>query len=176
MWESLVDVALVMTKISMSAVAGSGTILGEMMQETVGHGWLTAQQFVSAYALSQLAPGPAALVVVPIGYRAGGVLGAIVALLAFSIPTALVTSATVSAWGRVRAAPWAQTGRTALMPVAVGLVLAAAVTFARNSISDVPGAIIAATAFMLIWRMRASAAAVVFGGIAVGAALGLLFS
>ena len=174
MWHILLDLALVMSKLSLSALAGSGTIVGELGRETVAHGWMTSQQFTAAYALSQLAPGPGTLVVIPIGYRAAGLPGALVALLAFVGPTSLLAAASVTVWGRLRGAAWAQTSRTALMPVAVGLILGGAFSLARSTLTGAPGLVIAVAAFLAIWRTRVPAAAVVVGGIALGLAVGAM--
>ena len=175
MWQTLLDLALVMGRLSFSALAGSGTIVGELGRETVAHGWMTAQQFTAAYALSQLAPGPGStMVVIPIGYQAAGVPGALVALLAFCAPTALIAAGAMTVWGRLRGAAWAKSGRTALMPVAVGLIFAAVFTLARTSLTGIGGVAIGLAAFLLIWRTRIPAVAVVFGGIALGVITGNL--
>jgi chromate transporter len=64
----------------------------EMQRQVVGiQGWLTAGQFVDGYALSQVTPGPAMLVTGFIGYRVSGLLGALVAMAAMFLPTALLT-------------------------------------------------------------------------------------
>ena len=172
MGQTLIDLALAMLRLSLSALAGTGTIVGELGRETVSHGWMTAEQFTAVYAVSQLAPGPATLVAIPIGYKAAGLLGAVVALLAFSGPTALITAAAMTVWDRLRGAAWAQAGRTALMPVAVGLILAATFTLARSSLTGMPGVLIGVAAFATISRTRVSAGLVVLGGMALGSAAG----
>src|SRR5581483_11697611 len=168
MWHTLLDLALVMSKLSLTALAGSGTIVGELGRETVAHGWMTSQQFTAAYALSQLAPGPGSLVVIPIGYQAAGLPGALVALAAFICPTALIAAGAVAAWGRLRGAPWAQTGRTALMPVAIVLILGSVYTLARTSLNCPAVVVIGLVAFLVIWRTRVPTVAVVLGGIVLG--------
>ena len=175
MLHTLLDLVLVMSKLSLSALAGSGTIVGELGRETVAHGWMTAQQFTAAYALSQLGPGPGgAMVVIPIGYQAAGVLGATVALLAFCGPTALIAAAAARVWGRLRGAHWAQTGRTALMPVAAGLILASVFTLARSSLTGASGLLIGVAAFAVMWRTRVPMVAVVFGGMLLGLVSGMV--
>ena len=170
--QTLIDLTLMMAKLGLSALAGTGTIIGEMDRETVAHGWMTAQQFTAAYALSQLAPGPGGtMVAIPIGYHAAGVLGAFAALLGFCGPTAVIAAAAMATWGRLRSTPWAGAGRTALMPVAVGLVLAAVFALARSTVTGVGGVAIGAAAFVLIWRTRVPTFAVVLGGIGMGLAL-----
>lgn len=173
MMQTLVDLALVMAKLSVSSLAGSGSIVGELGKESVAHGWMTAQQFTAAYALSQLAPGPGGtMVVIPIGYQAAGLPGALVALLAFCAPTAFIAAGAMSIWGRLRAAPWAKTGRTALMPVATGLILGAVFTLARASLTSFSGLLIGIAGFVLIWRNRLPTVAVVLGGMLLGLASG----
>jgi|SRR5690348_14463763 chromate transporter len=174
MWRTLLDLALVMSKLGLSSLAGSGTIVGELGREAAAHGWMTTQQFAVAYALSQLAPGPGTLVVLPIGYQAAGILGALVALVAFVGPTSLLAAGAVTVWARLRGAPWAQMGRTALMPVAAGLIFGGVFTLARASLTGLPGLVIGLAAFVVIWRARVPTVAVVCGGMALGIAGGAL--
>jgi Chromate transporter len=53
--------------------------------------WLTFLQLVHLYSVGQMAPGPNMMMTVSIGEWAAGILGAIVAVIAFFGPTSLLT-------------------------------------------------------------------------------------
>ena len=172
--KTLVDLALMLVKLSLLALGSSVTVLGQMETEVVAHGWMTADQFTAAFALSQVTPGPGTLVVIPIGYQAAGFAGAVVALLAFFGPTALLAAGATIIWNRLRESRWAQAVRIAVTPVATGLILASVYTLGRSTIHQWPMLAIGLASFALTWRTKLPVAGVVLGGLAVGAAIGLL--
>jgi chromate transporter len=72
---TVVEVFLVFAKLGLLSVGGGTSMLAEMQREAVGRGWLTQSQFVEAYAIGQMTPGPGSLFVVPMGYQAAGISG-----------------------------------------------------------------------------------------------------
>ena len=49
-------------------------VVPELERQVVRHAWVTPQEFIDGYALSQLTPGPSMLVAVFVGYRAHGLV------------------------------------------------------------------------------------------------------
>jgi chromate transporter len=76
---TLVDLFLTFAYLALVNVGGGATILPEMERQVVSHHWLTHQDFVEIFALSQLAPGPNMLLVFLIGYQIASFPGAIAA-------------------------------------------------------------------------------------------------
>jgi chromate transporter len=150
--EVTIQVFLTFLRLGLLAWGGGQVILAEMQREVVGHGWLTDAQFLEAYAIGQMSPGPGTLYVVPIGYQAAGIPGAIAAVLGFFLPTITIGLTLIMIWRRVRQSRWPAAIRDALMPVAVGLVLASVYAIARSSLTDVPGILMAGTSALLIWK------------------------
>ena len=94
--------------LSFIAVGGGLGVLPEMQRQVVGrYGWVTAREFVDGYTLSQLTPGPNMLVAIFVGYRAHGLVGALVAGVAAFLPTSLLTAVVAGRWERLRGRPWA---------------------------------------------------------------------
>lgn len=56
---------------------GGGYVLIPLLQETLVHhyGWLTQREFIDGLAISQLTPGPLAMLATFTGVRIGGVWG-----------------------------------------------------------------------------------------------------
>ena len=73
----LAELAAVFARVSLFAFGGGLGILPEMERQTVTlHSWVTHREFVDAWALSQVTPGPGMLMVRVIGFRAAGLGGA----------------------------------------------------------------------------------------------------
>jgi chromate transporter len=155
-------------RLSFLCVGGGLSAIPEMQRQVVSiHGWLTAREFVDGYALSQVTPGPAMLVVTFIGYHVSGVPGALLATVAMFLPTSLLTLVLAEHWGRLRTRPWAVAFERALPPLAVGLMAAGVYTVGRSAVTDVRTAVLAAAAALVLARRWLPAAAVV---LAAGAA------
>lgn len=100
---TLATLAWTFFRLSFLCLGGGIGAIPEMQRQVVGiQGWLTARQFVDGYALSQVTPGPAMLVTVFIGYRVSGLPGALVAMAAMFLPTALLTWFVAHRWERLR--------------------------------------------------------------------------
>ena len=155
--------------LSLICVGGGLGVVPEMQRQVVDRfHWVTAQQFVDGYALSQLTPGPNMLVVVFVGYGAHGLVGALVAMAAMFLPASVISALIARHWGRLRHRPWARAAERALLPVGIGLMAAGVYTLAGAGIRDAPAAVIAALAAAALFTGRAPAIAVVLAGGAIG--------
>ena len=161
-------------RLSFLCVGGGMSSIPEMQRQAVAiHGWLTARQFVDGYALSQITPGPAMLVVIFIGYRVAGILGGFLSMLAMFLPTSLLTLAFAHYWSRLRARPWPMAVERALPPVAIGLIAAGVYTVGRSAVTDAPTALLAAAAALVLFKRWVPVALIIFVAGIAGWALGL---
>jgi chromate transporter len=169
---TLANLALTFLRLSFLCLGGGTGAIPEMQRQVVGiQDWLTARQFVDGYALSQVTPGPAMLVTGFIGYRVSGLLGALVAMAAMFLPTALLTWFAAHRWERLRERPWAV--ERVLAPLAIGLMAAGVYTVARSAVTDWPTAAFAAGARILLAKRWLPAAPAVLAAGAVGWLLGV---
>ncbi len=164
-WGDLVALGTLFVRESFVAFGGGVSILPELERATVTqHHWLTSQQFADVYALGQLTPGPGMLMVLGIGYAVAGVVGALVALLTMFVPVAALSYVVGVRWHAWKGSPWREAVAQGLTPVTLGLLAAGAYTLTRASVSDVPGAAIAAAATVLLLSRRVSPALIVLAG------------
>jgi len=134
----LLQLALVLGKLSLLSFGGNTVALGEMEREIVGRGWLTHQQFLESYAMGQVTPGPGVTRVIPMGYLTAGLPGAVVAFVATYLPTISLAMIAAVVWGRLRDSPWPRAVRTSLIPTAMGLTLASAFSISSAVANDIP--------------------------------------
>jgi chromate transporter len=161
--------ARVFAYLSLLTVGGGMAAFPEMRILTVDvHQWLTSSQLVHLYSVGQLAPGPNMMMIVPIGDWAGGSLGAILVLLAFFGPTALLTFIVGRWWKRLEAWPWRTSIQRGLAPVSIGLLLAGCFTLAKGAIFGLETAAIAVGVLLILLQTRINPALLVLGAAVVG--------
>jgi len=78
--------------LSLLSIGGANAILPEIHLRVVEtKQWMTDADFAQLFALSQAAPGPNVLIVSLVGWKVAGVLGGVIALLAMSGPSSILT-------------------------------------------------------------------------------------
>ena len=74
---------------SLFSMSGLGNV-PSVHADLTAHGWATERQFGEALAVGQVAPGPNGLWVISLGYLTAGGRGALLALLAITLPPLLI--------------------------------------------------------------------------------------
>jgi chromate transporter len=154
--------------LSLICIGGGLGVVPELERQVVRHAWVTPQEFIDGYALSQLTPGPSMLVAVFVGYRAHGVVGALLAGTAMFLPVSLLTAVVARNWAEIRGRPWAQAVERAMTPIGIGLTAAGVYTLARAGIHGAPAVVIAVAAGLVLLGGRVPAIGLVLAGAAAG--------
>jgi len=154
--------------LSMLTIGGGMAAYPEMSALVVAHRWLTVHQLDHLFGVSQAAPGPNMMVVVAIGAFTAGLPGAIVVLVAFFGPPALLALVVGRLWTRLRGRPWVATLQRGLTPVAIGLLVAGCLTFARSALNGWITSLIALSVFAIVLRSRINPAFLVLAGALIG--------
>jgi chromate transporter len=133
----LLSLIRVFSYLSILTVGGGLAAFPEMKHLTVDiHQWLTFTQLIHLYSIGQIAPGPNMMMIVSIGEWAAGIPGALVVLVAFFGPTALLAFFIGRLWVKLEKWPWRNSIQRGLSPVAVGLLLAGCLSLARGAVTD----------------------------------------
>lgn len=128
----LFDLAGQFLTLSLLSIGGANAIIPEIHLRAVEiERWMTDADFSEMFALSQAAPGPNVLIVSLIGWKAAGVAGALVAMLAMCAPSSLLTYHFANVWERFREAPLRIAIQAALAPITVGLIVASGYVLTR---------------------------------------------
>jgi chromate transporter len=80
---------LLFIKASLFSTGGFSN-LPSLRQDLIGNGWAREAQFGQSIAIGQISPGPNGLWVISLGYLTYGYLGALLALIAITLPPVLV--------------------------------------------------------------------------------------
>jgi chromate transporter len=159
---TLLELLWLFSRTSISAFGGITVTLPEMQRNSVDvNHWLTGEDFANAYALGQLVPGPGTTFVVAIGYKAAGMLGALVALVGVYAPAAAIAYVAESRWEGLRNWSWHDAVQSGIMPVTTGLLLAASYALLRATVHDGAQAAIAVIAALLLLSRRLNPALIV---------------
>ncbi len=159
----------VFSYLSLLTVGGGMAAFPEMNVLTVDvHKWLTFSQLIHLYSLGQMAPGPNMMMIVSIGQWTGGLTGAIVTVIAFFGPTALLAFAVTKAWKKAGKWPWRTSIEQGLAPVSIGLLLAGTFSMAKGAITGLETATIAVVTLLILMQYKVNPALLVVGGAVVG--------
>jgi chromate transporter len=155
--------------LSLLTVGGGMAAFPEMKILTVDvHHWLTFPQLIHLYSVGQMAPGPNMMMIVAIGQWAGGVFGAIITLVAFFGPTALLAFIVARFWKRLEKWPWRKSIQEGLAPVSIGLLLAGCFTMAKGAITGLETGAIAVGVLLVLLQYKINPAILVLAGAVVG--------
>ena len=115
----------VFAPLSLVTIGGGQAVIADYHRQVVDlHGWMSEADFVSAFAVSRMAPGPGSLLVTLIGWHVAGFWGAVVATIAIFGPTAILIYGIAHIWRRSSGARWQRALEAGLRPVAAGMILA----------------------------------------------------
>lgn len=158
-------------KASLLSIGGLGN-LPFLNEDLIALGWAQPADFVTAIAVGNLSPGPNGLWSVALGYLTFGWLGAVLALIALSMPPLLILVVSTF-YNRIEHQPIVQDFTRGLTLGVVGLTLAVSFSLASASIADWIGIVIMLCAFgmaiskrvpiILILVLAAVAGGVVYG-------------
>ena len=155
--------------LSLLTVGGGMAAFPELKVLTVDvHHWLTFQQLIHLYSVGQMAPGPNMMMIVSIGQWVAGLPGAVVVLIAFFLPTVVLSLTIGRLWTRLEKWPWRQSIQRGLAPVSVGLLLAGCLTMAKGAVTGWITAATALAVFATLLRSRINPALLILGGAVVG--------
>jgi chromate transporter len=167
--DQLPALAGVFAYLSLLTVGGGMAAFPEMQNLVVGtHHWMTAEQLIHVYSVGQMSPGPNMMMVAAVGVRVAGISGAIVAAVAFFLPTGILTFGVGRLWKRLENWPWRDSIQKGLGPVAIGLAVAGLLTFGRGSITGWVTLAVALVVFYATISTKINPALLILGGAVVG--------
>jgi len=161
------------------AFGGGHVVLPLYEDAVVKPGWISSADFLAGYGAAQAVPGPMFALSAYLGARlpgpGGGLVGAVIALLATFLPGFLLVSGVLPYWRSVAAHPVAARAIAGISAAVVGLLVAALYDPLWVSAVHAPvDVLIAAAGWLLLARWRASALGVVLLCVSASIAVALV--
>ena len=152
---------------------GGGFVLIPIIQGVVVNQlhWLTVTEFVDGVAISQLTPGPIAVLSTFVGFKQGGVLGALLATAAVFAPATLLMLGLSSGYRRWKTMPALDAAMRGIVPAIVGLVAAAGVRLGWSTLRGPRDLALAAGTFVLLVRYKVNPAWLILAAALLGGLL-----
>lgn len=171
------QITAVFVPLSLLSLGGGQGVIADINHQVVEvHGWLTQGDFVDFFAISRAAPGPGSLLSTLIGWRVSGALGAIVASLAFFLPSSMIAFVVARIWNRYKGSAWQGALERGLAPIATGLILSGAFSVLKASSGTLSlWAITAAATGIFILRPKLNPMPVLFAAGLVQVAVRIYF-
>ncbi|HEY4543823.1 MAG TPA: chromate transporter [Tissierellaceae bacterium] len=164
----LLQLFLSFFKIGAFSFGGGYAMLPLLEKEIIiTHNWLTSQEFVDIFAISEMTPGPIAVNSATfLGYKVAGFLGAIVATFAVILPSFIVITFLYLSIEKFKDSKYLDWIFQGIRPVVLGLILAAGITVAKTGVTDIRGLFIAGLLFYVVSFKKLNPIwAIVLGGL-----------
>jgi chromate transporter len=154
--------------LAMSAIGGAMALLPEVARVAIDQQhWTNAKDLAQLASVAQSAPGPNMLLITLVGWRAGGIPGALVATVGFCLPSGLVISSLYGKWEALKNAPWRKPIQSALGALAVGMVFSGTLTFASlTGVGGFRSVVALVAAGMTLFTKLPPVATIVMGAVA----------
>lgn len=171
---TLAAIASVFARYANTTFGGGSATIAVLRQQIVdARAWLAVSEFELAYALSRLTPGTNLLAFcTAAGWTSRRWTGAIVALLAASVPCALLALLVTVFYGELHGNIWFQAALTGALASAVAIMLSTAWVFAEPHVKAAPwkAAVVVPIAIALALGLHLSPVSILLIAAAVGLA------
>lgn len=155
--------------LSLLTVGGGMAAFPEMKTLVVdSHHWMTFPQLIHLYSVGQMAPGPNMMMIAGIGQWVAGPVGALAVVVAFFLPTGLLTLWVGRLWKRLDHWPWRASIQRGLAPVSIGLLLAGAVSIAKGTVTGWESAMVTLAVFAILVATRMNPIPLIAGSAVLG--------
>lgn len=165
----LVTIAWTFLKIGLVFVGGGYVLIPLLHRIMVDqYHWLTLKEFLDGLALSQLTPGPLAILATFAGYRAGGFAGALAGTVFIFLPCTVLMIFLARRYERLRNIRLIREVLDGVVPAVVGLVTAAAWNLGSSSLVSLRDVLLLAAGFAILQFTRISPMFVILGAASLG--------
>lgn len=169
----ILELFMAFFKIGLFSFGGGYAMLPFIQEQTIEvHGWLTTHEFLDMLGIAQITPGPISINTATfVGYRLGGLLGAITSTVAVVLPSLIIVLIISFFFHKFSKSHTIQNVFKGLRPIVLGLVASAAVDIGRGVFIDYKAIVIAILIFVLLtFKKMDTIVLIILAGI-----LGILF-
>jgi chromate transporter len=143
---------IALMKLGALAFGGGFTMIPLIQREVVEQaGWLTTREFMDGIALGQVTPGPIVITATFVGYRVGGLLGAVTSTMAVFLPSFLILMATLPRYDRIKALRQVRWMTHGVLAAFIALLASVLLQFGQASLVDWKTWVLALGAAAALW-------------------------
>ncbi len=152
---------------------GGGFVMLPMLQAEFvrKYHWLTKQEFLDAIAIGQLTPGPLTVMNAVIGYKIGGLVGAVLAMVSSYLPCIIIVTIVAKYYYDYKQSIIVQSGFKGIKPAVIGLLAAVALSLGKTALVDPLTFGIGIISFAVIAFTKTEPSFVIIGAGIIGALL-----
>jgi chromate transporter len=173
MTAGLLKIAWVFLKIGMIFFGGGYVLIPLVHRLLVDqYRWLSLQEFIDGVALSQLTPGPLAMLATFAGFRAGGFWGGLTGTIFIFLPCTILMLVVSSNYQKFRDVESLREILDGILPAMVGIIAAAAWELGSTTLAGGRDYILLAAGFLIFHFTRVSPMFVILGAGAIGLIFG----
>jgi chromate transporter len=168
--------SLNLSKIGALAFGGGFPVIPLIQYEMVDRfQWLTTKEFLDGIALGQVTPGPILITATFIGYKISNILGATMATLGIFFPSFFILVLLIPYHDQLKGVEKVQMMEQGILGSFIGMLGLVLYNFGRASLVDIPRILIAAAAFLAIYKKIGLPYVLLTGGILSILIYGFLF-
>ena len=163
LFPSLFVVFGIFFKIGLVFFGGGYVVLPVIHRELVTNlHLLTEQEFIDGTAISQLTPGPVAIIATFAGYIIANIWGALVGTFAMFLPGSALMFLISKNYNKIKNSAFALKILSKIIPVIVGLLIAISLQIGQDVIKDTYSIIALFTSLLLLIRFKMNPVILIF--------------
>jgi chromate transporter len=149
---NLARLNLTFMKVDLMAFGGGFTTVPLIQREVVDRfKWVSTREFIDGIALGQVTPGPIVITATFVGYKAGGVVGALLGTIAVFFPSFLIVTTLAPYYDRIKRSRPIQMMVRGILAAFIGMLLLVAYRFAQEALLDWKTWGLMAAAWIALW-------------------------
>jgi chromate transporter len=149
----LADLNLIFTKVDLMAFGGGFTTIPLIQREVVDrYQWITTREFIDGIAMGQITPGPIVITATFVGYRLGGLLGALLGTIAVFFPSFILVMTLAPHYDRIKRSRYVQIMVRGILAAFLGMLLFVVYRFGEEALLDWRTWSLMAAAWIALWR------------------------
>jgi chromate transporter len=161
---ALLKLAIVLFVANSLTIGGGYAMVPFLQREFVEHyHWLTNKEFLDAIAIGQVTPGPLTVMNAFMGFKVGGLAGALIAMAASYLPCIIIVSIVTNYYLRYKESWLVKASFAGIKPAVVGLLAAVLFFLSNGSITGPFTKGIATVSFALLTFTKLDPSFIIIG-------------
>jgi chromate transporter len=168
----LLKMAAILFVINALTIGGGYAMVPMLQRELVNnYHWLSNKEFIDAIAIGQVTPGPLTVMNAFMGFKIGGLAGALIAMVASYLPCIIIVTLVTKYYLRYKEWWVVSASFAGIKPAVVGLLAAVLIFLSHGSVTNPLTMGIALVSFALLVFTRIDPTFIIIGSGVIGAFL-----